>query len=1092
MDLAQSGSELSVTIALAEDAMPGQLWIFAGDDQWFPVAAFHQTDAPAHFQATVDLEAPLTAARVAEAWSLSVSVQGAERVQLRLFVDVEAPAHRLRQGTQSQDRLPDVGVLDEDPDRIVHGTLALGRFPMSTVDGLSPVQTPMGSAAPAITRYGNVVFNCGWTVSPYVSVHIEEARVRNSAFVFRGRMYTRQTRVERAHLVLSGRETGQRVEVPLLTARNAEYSQTHWGHGRYDVSARLELADLLESLDQDDLFDVHVESVVKGHDEPHRARVGRSRYLVRHRADEGHVSIGDRSAVVSPYYTFKAKKLSLRVELFKTDVLNAMLRGIARRGQRAHSDKPIWLIGEQDFKAQDTGLAYFRYLRTEHPEIDAYYVIQHDAADRVNLDGLDHVVDHRSLEHVELMFRAERVAGSHHPDYVYPSRSRMLTRAVDPIKIFLQHGVIGIRRLEKLYGRASSSFDTDMFVVSSEREKEYIISDLGYRDDEVVVTGLSRFDTLLDGKTDTVPGQILVMPTWREWIHNEEQFLESDYLRQWSAFLHDERLHSLLEAQDAHLVLHLHPNMRMFADHLEHPRVRIVRQGEIPMQRLIKESAALITDYSSVGFDASFLHRPVLYFHFDSARFIRDGAHLDLESELPGPRFKDAQSLIDGVVSVAERGFVMDPQYRKRADRLLTHRDVRSSERIFHAMKAATHRTDALRDKYGEFFESAMRLVRRQKQYLPAMKRAYRLFQTLPIDDDLLVFEAGLGRQINDSPRAIYDELVRRGDTRKKVWIYSGKHDFTDSTTVVVKRLSPEYFWYLARARFWISNQNLPHYITRRRECTYIQTWHGTPLKRMLNDLGEVHGRDEGYRDRVQTAIRQWSHLLSPSPFATRAFASAFRHDAEVHEVGYPRNDALSAADAEEVGARVREQLGIPADQRVVLYAPTFRDNLPAGRGRFYFRPPFELSDMVDALGPDTVLLVRLHVVIKGRPTIPEEYADRIIDVTKYKDLNELFLASDALITDYSSAFFDYAVLDKPIVFFAYDLEEYRDVLRGFYLDFPGDLPGPVATRVEELADALGSGGGFDLEARQRFRERFAPFEDGQAAARVVDQLLGG
>src|SRR5690606_1326435 len=163
-------------------------------------------------------------------------------------------------------------------------------------------------------------------------------------------------------------------------------------------------------------------------------------------------------------------------------------------------------------------------------------------------------------------------------------------------------------------------------------------------------------------------------------------------------------------------------------------------------------------------------------------------------------------------------------------------------------------------------------------------------------------------------------------------------------------------------------------------------------------------------------------------------FATAFRHDAEVLELGYPRNDSLHSNDADDVRARVREQLGIPDGKRAVLYAPTFRDNLPAGRGRFWFKPPFSIEEMAEALGDDTVLLVRLHVVIKNRLVVAEEYENRVVDVTGHPDLNELFVASDALVTDYSSLFFDYAPLGRPIVFFPYDLEEYRDELRGFYL----------------------------------------------------------
>ena len=145
---------------------------------------------------------------------------------------------------------------------------------------------------------------------------------------------------------------------------------------------------------------------------------------------------------------------------------------------------------------------------------------------------------------------------------------------------------------------------------------------------------------------------------------------------------------------------------------------------------------------------------------------------------------------------------------------------------------------------------------------------------------------------------------------------------------------------------------------------------------------------------------------------------------------------------------------------------------------------------MAEALGEDTVLLVRLHVVIKNRLAVAEGFEDRIIDVTDHSDLNELFVASDALITDYSSLFFDYAPLGRPIAFFPYDLEEYRDQLRGFYLDYPDDLPGPVATELGELASALRREEAVDLAAREAFLEWFAPHEDGHAAERVVDSLF--
>jgi CDP-glycerol glycerophosphotransferase len=369
----------------------------------------------------------------------------------------------------------------------------------------------------------------------------------------------------------------------------------------------------------------------------------------------------------------------------------------------------------------------------------------------------------------------------------------------------------------------------------------------------------------------------------------------------------------------------------------------------------------------------------------------------------------------------------------------------------------------------------------------------FRLLRRLPADPNRVVFESGVGRQYADSPRYVYEELVRRGSGLKKVWAYPGKIHTPDPNTTSVKRLSPAYFYHLGRARYWVNNQNFPYYIVRRPDGVYLQTWHGTPLKRMLHDLETIHGRDSGYADRVTQAARQWSVLASPSPYATAVMRSAFRYEGPVIEQGYPRNDVFFRPDAEAVAAYVRRRLGIPVGKTVVLYAPTFRDDQAVGN-RFAFTLPFDLARFREAMGEDVVLLLRMHVLVRRGLKIPKEHAGTVMDVSDYPEIQELYLASDVLVTDYSSVFFDFATLRRPMVFFAYDLESYRDDLRGFYLDYQSDLPGPVVTSEDALYDAL-----LSLERVQKeysvrydaFLERFSPMDDGHAAERVVDHVFG-
>jgi CDP-glycerol glycerophosphotransferase len=263
----------------------------------------------------------------------------------------------------------------------------------------------------------------------------------------------------------------------------------------------------------------------------------------------------------------------------------------------------------------------------------------------------------------------------------------------------------------------------------------------------------------------------------------------------------------------------------------------------------------------------------------------------------------------------------------------------------------------------------------------------------------------------------------------------------------------------------------------------------------MQHDLDEVHGRDPDYLARVTAAMQQWSVLLSPSPYATKAFRSAFRYNGPVLELGYPRNDILADPERRALIRRsVRRRLGFAADTKVVLYAPTFRDDLRGAReGRFRFELPFDLRDFASSLDDNTVLLLRMHVLVENDIAIPQDLRHRVLDVTSYPEIQELFLASDVLVTDYSSVFFDYAILRRPVIFYAYDVGHYRDQLRGFYLDYEKEAPGPIVDSAPALWCALRRALVPSREEPLKlkaFAELYAPMADGLSARRVVDELM--
>jgi CDP-glycerol glycerophosphotransferase len=219
----------------------------------------------------------------------------------------------------------------------------------------------------------------------------------------------------------------------------------------------------------------------------------------------------------------------------------------------------------------------------------------------------------------------------------------------------------------------------------------------------------------------------------------------------------------------------------------------------------------------------------------------------------------------------------------------------------------------------------------------------------------------------------------------------------------------------------------------------------------------------------------------------------AFRYDGEICEYGYPRNDLLSRGDTAGLAARVRARLGLPEGKKVVLYAPTWRDNQVYANGRRYrFDMRLDLERAWRELGPDYVFLIRGHHHMAD--DVPAGMRDGFaVNVTAYPDITELYLVADVLVTDYSSAMFDYAVTGRPMVFFTYDLADYRDNLRGFYFDFEAEAPGPLLATSAELTGALrdiDSVAASYRDSYQSFADRFCSLEDGKAGARICDRLF--
>jgi CDP-glycerol glycerophosphotransferase len=352
-----------------------------------------------------------------------------------------------------------------------------------------------------------------------------------------------------------------------------------------------------------------------------------------------------------------------------------------------------------------------------------------------------------------------------------------------------------------------------------------------------------------------------------------------------------------------------------------------------------------------------------------------------------------------------------------------------------------------------------------------------------------IVYNSFEGR-FSDNPRALYEALRARDDGHEHVWLADPAHAVGFPVGVATAGYgTPEGLEALEAADVLIANTHTDVEWTKRDDALYLQTWHGTPLKRIHWD---VLWAPAGRLERLSRDVARWDCLISPNRASTPLLCGAFRYDGAVLESGYPRNDVLNRPDRDEIRAAVRAELEIADDRTVVLYAPTWRDDEVFDAGGGEFRLAFDIDAFTMQLGADHVLLLRLHYMLTGRLKPVEHPAVR--DVSFHSDISRLYLAADVLVTDYSSTMFDFAVTGRPILFYTYDLADYRGRVRGFYFDFAPEAPGPLLDTTQDVLDALR-----DLDAvterhaghYARFRERFCHLEDGHATDRVLDRLFG-
>lgn len=359
----------------------------------------------------------------------------------------------------------------------------------------------------------------------------------------------------------------------------------------------------------------------------------------------------------------------------------------------------------------------------------------------------------------------------------------------------------------------------------------------------------------------------------------------------------------------------------------------------------------------------------------------------------------------------------------------------------------------------------------------------YPKYREEKIDPKLIIFESMWGSKYSCNPQHLYEYIDANYPEYKCVWALNDARTPIKGNAIRVRRNSLEYYHYLATAKYLVNNVNYPNEYVKREGQIEIQTMHGTPLKTLGLDV-KSDFRNETTRKQYIEKNSRWNYLIVQGKFMKGKAYDCYAFEKEILETGYPRTDILFNADSEKI-LNIKKTLGLPLDKKIILYTPTWRT-----QGGFDMQ--LDIEKMKRRLGDEYILLVRIHHLCAPHDAI-EADNEFVFDLHSYNSVEDLYLISDILITDYSSVMFDYALLDKPMLFFTYDLEDYRDNLRGLYVDIEKEAPGPLVFDTDELIDAVINIDDVLKENSTKiaaFKEKYLTYENGESCEKIVQRVM--
>ncbi|MFG6147963.1 CDP-glycerol glycerophosphotransferase family protein [Halobacillus sp. B23F22_1] len=481
------------------------------------------------------------------------------------------------------------------------------------------------------------------------------------------------------NLILRERETEQESVLPLEGKyNNLEKFGYRYHFSGFDV--QINLGSLLSlSKERKKIFDLYVQFNYKGITKERRLGCEEFTYYKDDVLDRVVISREDNYEINYLTYT-PSGNLKIETNCIPSEALSYL--SYESNGSSEECLDDIWLIGERSNTAQDTGYHFFKFCRENYPEKQVYYAIDSHAEDRTRIESLGNVVNIGSIEHYKIASSATAFIGSHDLEYFLPAKGIEFNSYKQGKKVFLQHGVLGRKNVE--YHKDYYKYPFDLFCVSSWPEKNLVEKKLGYNKDEVEITGLTRFDSLLNNNNISKKS-ILFIPTWRDWLLNENDFLESEYYKRYKGMLQNERLHEVLKENNVELNFFPHYRMQPFVDHFEinNDNINVLKLGDKAVQELLLENNLMITDYSSVSFDFNYMSKPVVFYHFDRDSFFRKGILRPVEETFLGDICYSEDELVNQIAVYIKNDFTEKEEVATKKHLIFSEIDKNNCQRVY-------------------------------------------------------------------------------------------------------------------------------------------------------------------------------------------------------------------------------------------------------------------------------------------------------------------------------------------------------------------------------------------------------------------------